>query len=371
MTRERRKVPKSVPIAIMFVLVTTLMIGTIASAARQQSEGELIRKDFRVLTADGVGLHVREVRENGTKGRPALILVHGARVPGIGSFDLDVSNGSLAADLARLTGRTIFILDARGYGQSDRPTAMDHSPNKVKPISRAYEVVRDIDAVVTFARQHTGNEQVALLGWATGGMWAAYYSSLWPERVSELIMFNALYGGSRQHDGIGLGSANDDPNNSGRFNPAMGGYALNTAASLLPSWDKTIPIENKTEWRDPLVVEAYTRAALASDPQSSRHQPPAFRAPLGAMEDSFYQATGRHLFDAGSIKAAVLIVRSEHDFWSRPEDTENFIHDAVHAKSIREVTLANATHYAHLDRPERGRSQFIDEIVKFLLNKNR
>ncbi|MDS7927894.1 hypothetical protein RMB13_00040 [Acinetobacter sp. V102_4] len=71
------------PIAIMFVLVTTLMMGTIASAAQQQSEGELIRKDFRVLTAYGVGLHVREVRENGTKRRPALILVHGARVPGI------------------------------------------------------------------------------------------------------------------------------------------------------------------------------------------------------------------------------------------------------------------------------------------------
>lgn len=330
-----------------------------------------MRDDFRVTTADGVELRVREVRGNGTAGRPALILVHGARVPGIGSFDLDVPNGSLAGDLARLTGRTIFILDARGYGQSNRPTAMDHPPRESAPLSRGYEVIRDIDAVVAIARQRTGVGQVALLGWATGGMWAAYYASLWPEHVSELITFNALYGGSSRHAGLGLGSANDDPAHSGHFNPAIGGYAFNTAASLLPSWDRTIPIEDKEEWRDPLVAEAYAHAALASDPRSGEHQPPAFRAPLGAMEDSFYQATGRRLFDAANIKAAVLAVRSEHDFWSRPEDAENFVHDAVYAKSIRAVTLPNATHYAHLDRPERGRSQFIDEIVKFLKDERR
>ncbi|WP_277588681.1 alpha/beta fold hydrolase [Pseudomonas chlororaphis] len=371
MVKQRISVPKKVSVATTFVLATVLMMGMIASATAQQSERGLMRQDFRVSTADGVGLHVREVRGDGTAGRPPLILVHGARVPGIGSFDLDVSNGSLAGDLARLTGRTIFILDARGYGQSDRPAAMDHPPRECKPLSHAYEVIRDIDAVAAIARQRTSVDQVALLGWATGGMWAAYYASLWPEHVSELITFNALYGGSSKHEGLGLGSANDDPVHSGRFNSAIGGYAFNTAASLLPSWDGTIPMEDKAEWRDPLVLEAYARAALSSDPLSGEHQPPAFRAPLGAMEDSFYQATGRRLFDAASIRAAVLVVRSERDFWSRPEDAQDFVHDAVHAKSIRTVTLANATHYAHLDRPERGRSQFIDEIVKFLAAERR
>ncbi|USV00078.1 alpha/beta fold hydrolase [Serratia entomophila] len=368
---ERRRFFKQASIVTTLVRATTLMLSAMASAAAQQSEGGLMRQDFRVFTADGVGLHVREVRGNRSTGRPALILVHGARVPGIGSFDLDVPNGSLAGDLARLTGRSVFILDARGYGQSDRPVAMDHPPRESEPLSRGYEVIRDIDAVVAIARQRTGVDQVALLGWATGGMWSAYYASLWPEHVSELITFNALYGGSSRHAGLGLGTANDDPAHSGRFNPSIGGYALNTAASLLPSWDTTIPIEDKAKWRDPLVAEAYAHAALSSDPRSGEHQPPAFRAPLGAMEDSFYQATGRRLFDAASIKAAVLVVRSDHDFWSRPEDVENFVHDAVHAENIRAVTLTNATHYAHLDRPEHGRSQFIDEVVKFLAVERR
>jgi len=328
-----------------------------------------VREEFRVVTADGIGIQVREIHAGQLARREPLVLVHGARVPGIASFDLDVPNGSLAGDLARLTGRAVFVMDARGYGGSDRPAAMNHPPSESEPLSRAFEVVRDIDAVVAAARQRTGGEQVALIGWATGGMWAGYYASLWPERVGHLITLNALYGGSSNHAALGPGSANADPARPDRLNRAAGGYALNTAGSLWPSWDMTIPIEDKAAWRDPAVAEAYARTALESDPESQSHQPPAFRAPMGAIEDSFYQAGGRRLFDASSIKAAALVLRSERDFWSREEDAESFAHDAVHARNVRVVTLANATHYVHLDRPERGRDELIREIVGFLADK--
>jgi pimeloyl-ACP methyl ester carboxylesterase len=42
-----------------------------------------------------------------------------------------------------------------------------------------------------------GTNPVALLGWATGGMWSAYYASLHPEKVGHLITLNALCGGDR------------------------------------------------------------------------------------------------------------------------------------------------------------------------------
>jgi pimeloyl-ACP methyl ester carboxylesterase len=45
-------------------------------------------------------LFVREVKGGAEPGRP-ILLIHGARVPGLASFDLDVPRGSLAADLAR------------------------------------------------------------------------------------------------------------------------------------------------------------------------------------------------------------------------------------------------------------------------------
>jgi pimeloyl-ACP methyl ester carboxylesterase len=84
------------------------------------------------------------------------------------------------------------------------------------------------------------------------------------------------------------------------------------------------------------------------------------------MEDSFYLASGRQLWDAASITARVLIIRSENDFWSRPEDVTALESHLVNAAEVRSVTIPGATHYVHLDRAERGRSQFIAEVTRSL-----
>lgn len=350
----------------MMKSITALGAAGLLLAAVSAQAADLVRSDFRVTTADGVGIQVRELRPGSLRGGEPLILVHGARVAGLGSFDLDVADGSLAADLAGRLGRVVYILDARGYGGSDRPAAMQRPAEQSRPLSRGFEVIRDIEAVTAAAIRRSGAPAVSLIGWATGGMWAAYYASLWPDRVGHLVTMNALYGGGARHPAFGPGSANADPAQPDRLSPRIGGYALNSAASLWPSWDRTIPIEDKSAWRDPAIQEAYARAALAGDPEADRHQPPAFRAPMGAIEDSFYQANGRRLFDASTITAPTLVIRSELDFWSRPEDAEAFAHDAVHARSLRVVTLPQATHYVHLDRAERGRDALLREIVDFL-----
>jgi pimeloyl-ACP methyl ester carboxylesterase len=330
----------------------------------------IARQDFRVKSEDGIGIFVRELRLQGAApyGEP-LILVHGARVPGLGSFDLPVPGGSLAADLADRTGRDVYVMDARGYGGSDRPAALNEPPNGNPPQARAFQVVRDIAAVVAEAERRSHSRTVALFGWATGGMWAAYYASLAPEQVGHLITLNALYGGSYRHALLGPGSPESDPAHPDQLNPATGAYSLNSAASLLRSWDQSIPLADRTAWRDPAIAAAYQQAALASDPTSSTRQPPAFRAPMGAIEDSFYQASGRRLFDASSISAHVLLVRSERDFWSRPEDVQAFAHDATHAASVRTLALPDATHFVHLDRAERGRARLLQAVVAFLADR--
>lgn len=142
--------------------------------------------------------------------------------------------------------------------------------------------------------------------------------------------------------------------------------------TLFPAWDRTIPVSDKNAWRDPALAAAYAKAALASDPMSSTTSPPSFRAPLGAIEDSFYQSEGRQLFDASSITGRVLIVHSGlDDFWSRPEDGIAFKHDAVHASSVELVDLPQATHFVHLDRPQHGRTQLIGDVVAFLADKGK
>lgn len=324
------------------------------------------RAELRVTAADGVHVAVRELRPSIARaGAKPIVLLHGARVPGIASFDLPVPGGSLAEDLAVLTGARVYVPDARGYGRSDRPAAMSRPPGESRPLSRSVEVVRDVDAVVRMVLARTGARQVTLLGWATGGLWAGQYASLWPERVGHLVLLNALYGGSAVHPMFGSGSSLADSAHPDRLSPDLGGYARADAASLLRPWDRSVGT-NAAARRDPTVAEAYVREALASDPESGRTTPPSLRAPLGALEDSFFQASGRRLYDAGSITAAVLLVRGGADFWSRPEDVQAFAHDAVHARSVRAVEIPDGTHFLHLERAGAGRAQLLEALGEAL-----
>jgi alpha-beta hydrolase superfamily lysophospholipase len=85
------------------------------------------REDLFVNSDVGVRIHVREVRRDMHPSCQPILLVHGARVPGIASFDLPVAGGSLAADLSD-TGFCVFAVDVRGYGQSTRPAEMEQPP---------------------------------------------------------------------------------------------------------------------------------------------------------------------------------------------------------------------------------------------------
>ena len=329
------------------------------------AQAEIQRQDFNVQGEPGIELHVREVWDTAAAGgKPPIILIHGARVPGVASFDLPVAGGSLAADLAQ-AGHRVFVMDVRGYGDSTR--IGQEGSREGNPLVNSNEVVRDIGAVVQAVVERTANSDVALLGWATGGHWAGMYASLHPEAVSHLVMYNALYGAHEGHETLGRSSFLSAPNDADRFNTArFGAYRLNTADSLLPSWDRAIPVEDKTEWRDPKVAEAYQQAAIASDPTSESRNPPSFRAPSGAMEDSFYLALGRQLWDAAPITARVLIIRSENDFWSRPEDMTTLQDHLVNAAEVEAVTIQDATHHVHLDRGEKGRDTFLEAVVHFL-----
>jgi len=324
------------------------------------------RTDAQIAAEPGVSLHVREVRTRSAAGVP-ILLIHGARVPGVASFDLPVPGGSLAADLAA-AGYRVFLLDLRGYGGSTRPAAMSAPPEAHPPLVRSDEAVRDISAAVEWIRKRTGAARVALLGWATGGHWCGMYAALHPDRASHLIVLNTLYGADASHPLMGHGSDMEDRAHPGQFNPAVGAYGLVAEASLLRAWDRSIPVEDKSQWRDPAVARAYVEQALASDPTAGTRTPPSLRSPNGALEDSFYLAIGRQLWDASLVRAPTLILRSERDFWSRPEDVARLQQHLVHAARVKVVTLAGATHHVHLDRPERGRAQLTDEILAFLRN---
>lgn len=321
------------------------------------------RTDHWVASDPGIQIYVREVRSSIAQGDVALLLLHGARVPSVPSFDVDVPNGSLAADLAR-AGHVVYLMDARGFGQSTRPPEMSLPPEASPPLARSAEVIRDIAAVVTWMRARHDGARVVLLGWATGSHWLGMYASLYPDGISHLVLYNTLHGVNGPWpvaDGL------EDPERPGRFNrTAVGGYRHVTAESLSGAWDASIPLDDPDEWRDPAILQAYRNAALASDNTSGQRTPPTFRAPSGPLEDSFYLSRGRQMWDASLVRARTLVIASERDFWSRSIDRKRLMEHLIDAESARLVILPDATHFVHLDRPERGRDRFIDEVLAFL-----
>jgi pimeloyl-ACP methyl ester carboxylesterase len=326
----------------------------------------ITRAEHEIPGDRGLWLHVREVVGSSAAGG-AVILLHGARAGGVASFDLDVPGGSLAQALA-LAGHAVYVMDARGYGSSARPPGMTQPADAHPPLVRSVEVARDIASVVEWVCARLGVAQVALLGWATGGHWAGFYATLCPERISHLVLYNTLYGPCAEHPSLGRGSDLEDPARPGSFNrTAIGAWRESSGASLVATWQRSVPAgDHPDSWHDPAIVAAYAAAALAADPESEARNPPALRYPTGALEDSFYLACGRQLWDASLIRARALVIRSERDFWSRPEDVELLTRHLVDAPLTRTVTLEGATHFAHLDRPGRGRRRFIDELVAFL-----
>ncbi len=335
--------------------------------AAESAPVRLVRADHRVPGDTGIRLFVREIRAAGAgAAKTPILLLHGARVPGVASFDLPVPGGSLAADLAA-DGHPVFVMDARGYGRSTRPPEMSQPADAHPPLVRSPEVVRDVDAVVRWITRRTGASRVDLFGWATGGHWLGAYATLHPERVRRLVLLNTLYGGTRGHPTLGFGSDLEDPRRPGRFHAAaFGAYRWSTAASLLSAWDRSIPVADKSVWRDPAVAEAFVAAALESDPASGTREPPAFRAPSGAMEDSFTLATGGRLWDASLVLAPTLVLASERDFWSRPEDRRKLAAELVHSPRVEVVVIPGATHHVHLDRAERGRAKLLEAVLAFL-----
>lgn len=328
------------------------------------SRSQINRTDARVSSDLGIEIAVREVQQSecAAQNRSPVLLIHGGGPGSFTSFDLPVSGYSLAADFA-IQGHSVYLMNVRGWGDSTRPAALNQPQQQNPPSVTSSEAVRDIEAVVNWIRQREQGQKVALIGWATGGHWAGMYTTHHNENVSHLIMLNSLYGVNAPWE---LRKSFENPERPGEFNPNAGAYRLNTAEGLLSKWNQTIPVKDKSQWRDPAVAEAYQQQALNSDPTSSTRQPPSLRIPGAYRLESYNLSKGQKYWNAKDIKVPTLVIRGERDFWSRPADLAALKAGLVNASRVETVTIPDGTHYLFLDRPERGRNQFIQAVLSFL-----
>ena len=360
-------------IASEFGTVTSSTVASACPMAKQSAAStlELSRTDFFVESDPGMEIFVREVAPNSEiaaeNTKVPILLIYGGGPGGIASFDLDIPNYSLAASFAQ-AGHQVYVMNVRGWEQSSRPDALDEPADNNPPAVTSEEAVRDIDAVVRWigdrlSCDRTQPSQVALIGWATGGHWAGLYTSRNNDAVSHLMMLNSLYGVEAPWI---LTERFEDPDNLGSFDPTGGAYRLVDYDGFLRGWDNSIPVDDKTQWRDSAVADAYALTAVELDLTSQSRIPPSARIPTAYREESFNLAQGHSYWNAEDIYTPTLVIRGELDFWSRPEDVEALAAELINAPAARAVTIPEATHYLFNDRPERGRDRFIQEVLTFL-----
>jgi pimeloyl-ACP methyl ester carboxylesterase len=314
----------------------------------------LSRSDYFVPGESGGQLFVRRVTTGSIRSLP-ILLVPGGGPPSEVLFDLPVPGYSLAEDLARM-GLDVFLMNPRGWGKS---TGV---PSSGDALGDSKQVTADIAAVVDDILRTTAVSRVMLFGHASGGLWTAIFATQHPGKIAGLVLLNSMYGVDAPW---GLRQAFEDPNHPGTFDARAGPYRVATAESLLDGWNRSIPMPDKDQWRDPRVAQSYVNLGLASDLTASTRTPPSVRIPGAFRKEHYLLSKGQKFWDARDLKVPVLYLRGSRDHWSRPEDLEAMKHDLATLADSKFVTIPDGTHFLFLDRPEHGRKEMLKEIQEF------
>ncbi len=328
-------------------------------------EAKTVKQDYQIDGVDpGIRLFVRsKMAEGQTRFTDdnIVLFVHGATYSSTPDFDLDYKDYSWA-DWMVDKGYVVYLFDKRNYGFSSREKAMDEPAANNRPVTRSYLAIRDIGAVVDHLRKKHNVQRITLIGWSWGATTAGMYTSLNTEKVKTLVLYAPAYA-LPTHTNLGAGSGSQNRRKPYEFNYALGAYRLSPKAANDARWDGEIPVEDKSQYREEGVRDAFALEALKTDPTSANRSPQSLRAPNGVLEDSFMQATGRRVWNASSIYVPTLIIGGEFDTWSYVEDRELLMRDLTNAPVKKNVLIRNATHFVLFEKP---RFEFFNEIAKFL-----
>ena len=150
------------------------------SNAYAEAPPKIVMQEFMVPSSDpGIRLYVRNKHPEGiAKFGPEKILlyVHGSTYPAETAFDLQL-NGFSWMDYIAQHGYDVYLVDLRGYGQSDRPVEMSQPAEQNAPIVRTETAVKDVGSAVDFILKRTGSPKLNLLGWSWGTSIMGWYTA--------------------------------------------------------------------------------------------------------------------------------------------------------------------------------------------------
>ncbi|SDU15518.1 alpha/beta hydrolase [Stappia sp. ES.058] len=297
-----------------------------------------------------LALHLRAHGDD--PARTPVLFVHGATYASR-LYDVPHPGASWLKATAD-AGFAAYALDIRGYGKS-HSARMEHTK---APYARASAARRDIDDAVNWILARHDRLQLHLVGGSWGSITTASYAAgTGADRVERLVLYAPIF--AEKNDA--WLSLLADPADASRLNPAFGACRLVTEADTRARWDAEMP--EGADWRDEDVFQAMVRASLADDPQSPRHEAPAFRAPNGTFVDLFEAFSARPLYDPGAIRAPALLIRGGADPTSTRSDALQLF-DRLGSEQKHYLEIANGAHFVSA---ERQAPSVFDATARFLL----
>jgi pimeloyl-ACP methyl ester carboxylesterase len=327
--------------------------GGFASTSANAREVKLETTDTMIPSGDaGIQLFVRNKHPKGSETSPdkVLLFVHGATYPAETAFDLPIEGVSMM-DLIAKRGYDVYLVDVRGYGRSTRPAEMSQPPEANKPIVSTAVAAHDLGAAVDFILHKRKISKINLMGWSWGTSIAGSYASEHNDKISKLVLYAPQW--IRNEPAAALTAAQ-----------TLGAYRLVSKEAAKARWLKDVPENKQADLIPPGVFEAWANATWATDPESSKQNPPMLRASNGVIEDSRnYWSAGKALYDPGKITVPTLLLHAEWDADLPSYQAQGYFAQLKNTPYKRLIELSEGTHTVML---EKNRMQFFHELMGFL-----
>lgn len=302
--------------------------------------------EFR--TASGIrGLSIalhRRPPAQARSGWAPVLFVHGATFPSALAADFPFGGCSWMERLAA-RGHDTWALDFLGFGKSDRYHEMAGADAEGVPLGDSSDAAVQISSAVDFIKQITCAPRVCLIAHSWGCIPAARFVAADPQMLERFTMYAPVV--------TRPGPYERSPQR--RFWDVSADYQRRRFAGLVPVGVNPLI--------DPLDLEPWLEAYVASDPTSALRAPPSARVPYGPTADIDRVWNGVELFDPAEIRVPTLIVFGEWDVTTTTEDALRLYRALTHAPERQLTLLDRGTHIMHL---ELARPRLYAAVTAFL-----
>ena len=263
----------------------------------------------------------------------AVFFVHGATYGGRAAF---APEGVSWLDAVADAGWAAYTLDARGYGDSERPLEMDMTAAANDPVVRATQAARDAADTLEAVRER--HDRVHLVGYSWGTIIAGVLLTEEGADVDSLTQYAPVYHPPETH--------------RERYD-FSGAYRIVERAEARERWAAQLPDGDVPDG----AFDAFWTALAESGQAES---PNRIRAPNGTLAD-IAASVDDPRYDPGEIDVPTLVVRGSLDTASVRADALG-LYDALGAERREYVELAGGTHFLQF---EAGRERLYETVRGF------